>query len=591
MNSLSTYLLSLWSRVLIGLGFFRRHLKKTVAIIAIVLVAWISYAVSRPKKIEYVTAVAVKGDLHQLVEAVGTVTSEKALDLQFSGMDVVSQVYVKEGDMVKAGQKLAQLRSGSLSASIASASANVQSAKAALQALEEGSRPEDIAIAEAQVANKRASLEAVKQTLANSDQNLATALNQLSVLKNETAVNLSGQVGTAGSTISQQLATAKTALLAVRGVFDANDVQDAIVKNNSAGYDSLQLSLQTTIGQISSAQSFSSPSDYQNAIKLLSSARSIVSVGADLMNRSYDLVSTLPLTAYFTSTSRETNKSTIALQKTYVQSALSTLDTALKTIQDASASYNSKIVAQEAEISSLKGTRDRSKADIATYETSLRIDEASLALKKAPARQTDIDSARARVRQAQADVARAVAQYNDTIIFAPVEGKVTKVNAKAGQIRPSTEPSITMLGNTPFRIEMFVSEVDIPKVASGQTGSILLDAFRDSRFPLRVSEIDSAATDKDGVPKYRVKLDFSGLKTDLKVGMTGDAEIVTGFRSSVISVPARSVIERGTGSIVRIQKNGTIEERSITTGMEGEGGALEVMGVEEGETVIVLEKK
>jgi multidrug efflux pump subunit AcrA (membrane-fusion protein) len=145
MNSLSTFLLSLWSRVLIGLGFFRRHLKKTFAIIAIVLVAWISYAVSRPKKIEYVTAVAVKGDLHQLVEAVGTVTSEKALDLQFSGMDVVSQVYVKEGDMVKAGQKLAQLRSGSLSASIASASANVQSAKAALQALEEGSRPEDIA--------------------------------------------------------------------------------------------------------------------------------------------------------------------------------------------------------------------------------------------------------------------------------------------------------------------------------------------------------------------------------------------------------------------------------------------------------------
>lgn len=591
MNSVLNLIVSLWRRIRLGLSFLRRHLKKTIAIIVVILIAWLSYAVTRPKQVEYVTAVAEKGDLRQLVEAVGTVTSEKALDLQFPGLDVVSQVYVKEGDMVKAGQKLAQLRSGSLSASIASASATVQSAKAALQALEEGSRPEDIAIAEAQVANKRASLMAVKQTLLNAEQNLVTAMNQLDVLKNETAVNLSGQVGTAGSTVSQQLATAKTALLAVRGVFDANDVQDAIVKNNSAGYDSLQLGLQTAISQISSAQSFSSPADYQNAIKLLSSARTLVSGGADLMNRSYDIVANLPLTAYFTSTSRETNKATIATQKTYVQTALSTIDTALKTIQDASASYNSKIVAQEAEISTLKGTRDRAKADIATYETSLQIDEASLALKKAPARQTDIDSARARVRQAQADVARAVAQYNDTVLFAPVDGRVTKVNVKAGQMRPSTEPSITILGNTPFRVEMFVSEVDIPKVATGQSGSILLDAFRDTRFLLHVSEIDSAATDKDGVPKYRVKLDFVGLKADLKVGMTGDAEIVTGFRSGIVSVPARAVIERGTGSIVRIQKNGKIEERSVTIGMEGEGGALEVNGVSEGETVIVLEKK
>lgn len=573
------------------LRFLRSHLKKTIAIVVIILIAWISYAVSRPKQIVYVTAVAEKSDLRQLVEAVGTVTSEKALELQFPGLDVVSQVSVKEGDTVKAGQKLAQLRSGTLSATIASASANVQSAKAVLQALEEGSRPEDIAIAEAQVANKRASLDAVKQTLKNSEQNLVTAMNQLDVLRNETAVNLSGQVGTAGSTVSQQLATAKTALLAVRGVFDANDVQDAVVKNNSAGYDSLQLSLQSTISQISSAQISSSPTDYQQAIKLLSSARSLVSVGADLMNRSYDLVSTLPLTAFFTSTSRETNKSTIALQKTYVQSALSTLDTSLKTIQDASASYNTKIVAQEAEISSLTGTRDRSKADISTYETSLRIDEASLALKKAPARQTDLDSARARVRQAQADVARAVAQYNDTIISAPVDGIVTKVNVKAGQMRPSSEPSITILGNTPFRIEMFVSEVDIPKVSAGQTGSIILDAFRDTRFPLRVSEIDSAASDKDGVPKYRVKLDFVDLTKELKVGMTGDAEIITGFRADVVSIPARSVLQSGTGSTVRIQKNGKIEIRPVSTGMEGEGGALEVIGVDESETVIVLEKK
>ncbi len=240
----------------------------------------------------------------------------------------------------------------------------------------------------------------------------------------------------------------------------------------------------------------------------------------------------------------------------------------------------------------MQGTRDRANADISTYKTSLTIDEAQLALKKAPARATDISAAQARVRQAQADVARASAQLKDTILFAPVNGIVTQVNVKPGEMRPSAEPSVTMLGDSPYRIEMFVSEVDIPKIQVSQSGSIKLDAFRDTPIQLRVGEIDPAATDKDGVPKYRVKLDFVYHHDDLKVGMTGDAEIVTGFRSNVVSVPVRSVIQVDGKDTVRVQgKDGNIEERSVVTGMEGEGGMIEVSNISEGETVIVLEKK
>ncbi len=75
--------------------------------------------------------------------------------------------------------------------------------------------------------------------------------------------------------------------------------------------------------------------------------------------------------------------------------------------------------------------------------------------------------------------------------------------------------------------------------------------------------------------------------------MTGDARIVTGTVSNVVSVPLRAVLENDLGgSYVRIlTEDGTIEERSVVTGLEGDGGSIEVTGVEEGETVIVLEKK
>ncbi len=577
-----------------GYRFVRRHMKSSIAVVIFVIIGLSAYAVTRPSKPEFVTELAQRRDLKQTVEAVGTVVSEKDLQLQFSSIDVVAKVSVKEGDRVKAGQMLTALRSGTLSASIASASANVQSAQAALTALEQGSRPEDIAIAEAGVNNKRASLQVAEQTRTSADANLTIAQTQLTTLRNEVDINLAGQVSAVGSTISQQLATAKTAVFAIRGVFNANDVSDAVSKSQPTAYDTLVFNMNSIETEITAAQNTSAPINYQDALQKLQRARTLVSQSTDIANRAYDIVSNLALTSYFTNTSRETNKTTIATQKSAVQTALGTMDSSIKSLQDASAGYDSKIATQQSTIVSLTGTRDRAKADIITYQTLLVIEEAQLALKKAPARQTDIDAARARVRQSQADVARAASQYRDTILTAPVDGIVTKVNVKVGEIRPSSEPSVTMLGNSPYRIEMFVSEVDIPKVVLGQTGSITLDAFRGMPISLRVGTIDTAFTDKDGVPKYRVKLDFLTPPEGFKVGMTGDAEITTGERKNVITVPLRSVIESASGSfIVRVRKDDGVnfEERAVTTGMEGQGGSLEVTGVNEGEVVIVLIKE
>ncbi len=578
---------ALWSLV-------RRNLKKTIAIAVVAVVGLMVYGVTRPAQPVYVTDTAVRGTIRQTVEAVGTVVSEKDLALQFPTVDVVSQIFVTEGAAVKAGDKLAALRSGTLAAGVASASASLQSAKAALQALVEGARPEDIAITEAQVANKRASLDAAKQTVANAEDSLRTAQNQLDALKTEAKVSLAGQVVSAGSAIHQNVATTKTAVLATQGVFNANDIADSIVQSLPSGYDTLRMNMTRAVVVLDDILAVPAPVDYQEALRQLNDARVAVNQVSDIMNRAYDIVTTLPNTGAFSNTAKETYKSTIATQKSAVQTALSSLDSTSKALQDASANFDTRIVTQQSSITTLQGTRDRAKADISTYQTSLMIDEASLALKKAPARQTDIDAARARVNQAQADVSRASSQYNDTILSAPTDGIVTKINVKLGEVRPTTEPSVTMLGTSPYRIEMFISEVDIPKVKLGQSGSVTLDAFRTTPFALRVAEIDTAATDKDGVPKYRVKLDFTEENLELKVGMTGDGVITSGIREDVISVPSRAVIDKTDGTkVVRIpKKNGTgYDEQVVTTGMDSVDGRIEVDGVAEGETVIVLIKQ
>jgi len=593
MQKILHFLRQLWVHVRIILGFLRRHLRWTIVGLVVLFIAWVVYAVTRPSQPTFVTAEAMRGDLRQLVEAVGTVVSEKDLELQFPIVDVVASVLVKEGDQVTSGRRLATLRSGSLSASVASASASVASAEAALRALEEGSRPEDIAIAEAALANRKASLDVAKQTLANAEEGLKRAEDELRALKSQADIQLASEVSTVGSTIAQYLSTCRTALLVVRGDFNANEVQDSLLKHSPGGYNDLLVTLSNAESAVTQAQAAQS-SNFESALSALTQARNAALTTSSAVGRAYDLMASLPVTSYFTNASKETHKGTIATERSSVQSALSSLDAALKSLQDNSASFTTQIAVKESTVTSLKGTRDKAKTDITTYETQVKVSEAELALKKAPARQTDIDSARARVNQARADLARAAAQLRDTVLTAPTDGVITKVNVKVGEVRPSAVPSVTMLGDSPYRVEMLVSEIDIPKVLLGQTGSIVLDAFRGQMFPMHVGEIDQAPTDEEGVPKYLVKLDFDAPPENLKVGMTGDAEIETGFRSDVISVPFRAIIENDQGqSVVRVIRSGSQEfiEKPVIVGMEGDGGQTEVTGVEAGETVVVLVKE
>jgi len=199
------------------------------------------------------------------------------------------------------------------------------------------------------------------------------------------------------------------------------------------------------------------------------------------------------------------------------------------------------------------------------------------------------------VNKAAAELMKARAKLDDTILRAPIDGTITKVNLKPGEFTGGLdleEYSFSMLGASPYRVEMYVAEIDIPKVVLTQTGAIELDAFPNEDFVIFVSEIDPAATNRDGVSKYRVKLDFTEQNEQFKIGMTGDGEIFTDERTDVIIIPGRAVFQGEDGTeVIRILEDGVAVERTVVTGMEGEGGDIEILeGVEEDETIILLIK-
>ena len=572
----------------------RKH--RTAVIITAVVLVVIGLPVSwlfKPAQAQYVTAVAQKGDLQQTVEAVGTITSERDLELKFPGAGIVEGVRVKEGDRVAAGQVLAQLRAGSLGAAVAMQSANLQSAVADLRKMEEGTRPEDIAIAEAQVANKRASLLVAQATLQSAQKSFAQAQEQLKTVEQEAATSLAGQVETSRSTLLTQLVGGETALATVDDILGKTIVQDAIIKMRPGGDVDVRTTRTKAQAAILDVRRQADVVDYHDALKTLQAGQNAVNLAANAVDQLFALIGTLPETSYFSQALREEYRADCSAQRGLLQSASSAITTAYTGLQSATAGFDTKISTAQATITSSEGTMERAKADILTYQTAVQAQEADLALKKAGTRKADLDAARARVRQAQASLAQAQANYADTILRAPVDGSISHVNVKGGEATPVTEPAITILGNSPFRVEMFVSEVDVPKLVQAQSGSIELDAFPDTEYKAHVSELDTAPTLVDGVSKYRVKLDFVYPHEEFKIGMTGDVTVVTGERNGIVFVPGRSVLEKDGKRVVRILSadRKKVTEQEVTLGMEGQSGDVEVTkGLSGGETVVVLEK-
>jgi multidrug efflux pump subunit AcrA (membrane-fusion protein) len=560
-----------------------------VAVLACAVAVFVVTSIGRPKQPEYVTAVAEFGDLDQRVDAVGTVTSEKNLELKFRSLGVVSQVYVKEGDSVRAGQTLALLRSGDLAANIASAVGRLREQEANLEILREGARPEDIAVTEAQVANKRASLEAARVTLKNAEEAVLSSTQKMEALKTEASVSLGGTLATSRSTGFQHLGTAESSLGVITEVFSDNNVMDAVVKTDQAHYhlilDQQRASREAVLAvrsRILTAQ------DFQSVLSVLQLAHSAILASEQSLQQTFTFISNLQTTNAFQVADRDEWKTRISAELTKVQQALSGTDSSAKTLRDASANFDTRIIAEDTSLTSAQGTRDRAKADILTYETSLRIDEAQLNLKKAGTRPADIRAAEARVAQARAEVARAQSLYGDNVLIAPTDGTVTYVGVKAGEVTP-TDAAITMLGLSPYRVEMYVSEIDVPKLMATQSGAIELDAFPNVHMNLHVREVDVAPTDVDGVLKYRVILDFVHAHPELKIGMKGDVTVLTDRRRSVFSVPKRAIIGGSGALIIRVLEEGQVRMQEVSVGMEGEGGQTEVTsGLKGGETIILL---
>lgn len=192
-----------------------------------------------------------------------------------------------------------------------------------------------------------------------------------------------------------------------------------------------------------------------------------------------------------------------------------------------------------------------------------------------------------------ARVAEAQASLDQTTLVSPMSGIVTKVAPKAGEFVGAGQSGFTVQ-NTDFKIEAYVPEADIAKVAIGNLASSTLDAYgSDTDFPAQVMMIDPAETVIEGVPTYKVTLEFVAPDARIRSGMTANLDILTHMRSGVLMVPYRAVVDTdGQKSVRLVSPDGqTYASVSVMTGLKGSNGTIEILsGLSAGDKVVTYVK-
>jgi HlyD family secretion protein len=240
------------------------------------------------------------------------------------------------------------------------------------------------------------------------------------------------------------------------------------------------------------------------------------------------------------------------------------------------------------------------------------------------ARPHDLAAQEAVVADAQADLDLANRDVENTVLRAPVNGKVAAINGAIGEylssgsgttpLSPGSRvslPDVTSdLGSSDstnskadrpgggsfmvlddinsFQVVVPFEESDAAKIQPNQKVDVTFDSVPDLTRQGTVVAVSPTGTQIQDVTNYYVTIVLNELDPRLKDGQTAQANIVTGQVDNVLVVPSAAVQQAGnTGVVTVIDADGKQRQVQVQLGMTGDNMVQILSGLRLGQTVVV----
>jgi HlyD family secretion protein len=196
--------------------------------------------------------------------------------------------------------------------------------------------------------------------------------------------------------------------------------------------------------------------------------------------------------------------------------------------------------------------------------------------------QQAVNNARLTLEQAEAKLA-------GTTIAAPSAGRVLSVAGAVGQTASAGGSGfIVVAGVDSLAVEAQFSEADVAAVAVGQSATVTLADHPGVTYQAEVTEVDPAGTVSGQLARYGVQLEFTKPPSDLLLGQSAVAAVVTESALDVIYVPTAALSNlTGDTATVKVRAVGGDVTRAVTIGLAGDQGTEIKSGLVAGDVVVV----
>jgi HlyD family secretion protein len=165
--------------------------------------------------------------------------------------------------------------------------------------------------------------------------------------------------------------------------------------------------------------------------------------------------------------------------------------------------------------------------------------------------QANLEAAQNGIAQSQASLRDAQSLLAKTTIYAPMSGRVTRLNVEEGEtaimgtLNKDAATLLTISDMSLLETKVKVDETDVSRISIGDSTVIQIDAFPDTTFVGRVAEISNssikaqAATGNpaDQAIDYEVIIQLLNAPPATRPDFSATAKIITDTRNHVLSIP------------------------------------------------------
>lgn len=244
--------------------------------------------------------------------------------------------------------------------------------------------------------------------------------------------------------------------------------------------------------------------------------------------------------------------------------------------------------------------------------------------------QAQLEAANHAVDQATASMRDARSSLGKTTIVAPMSGRITRLNVEEGEtaimgtLNKDAATLLTISDMSLLETKVKVDETDVSRIKIGDSTVVQLDAFPDTTFIGRVSEISNssikgAATAAgmqgaaDQAIDYEVTIQLLNAPPETRPDFSATAKVITQTRNGALSIPiialtvredeqiakgdsgaltlgrkqpAKQVGKRDVEGVFVVGKDNKVTFRPVKVGIAGEKYFEVLTGLKEGENIV-----